>query len=229
MDKFDIKLCDIGSVLSRLEQCMSTTTAAGSICSDGTQQALTVAYEPVPLAVASARVKSVSGSQGFSIDSLNDLQLLDNVGADVPSTLRTIAETSSNTDTTVTASEGSTEPSLLVSADALHTGSANNGFGRPLDRAAYTVLPKVLESLQVQPCDITRIHDYTIGRGGFAEVYKVSLTNKGMNTSRVCAAKVNHDEACILYYNQQQVCMHILIHVCMPNTAATLLATNSLF
>jgi hypothetical protein len=209
----------------RLQQCLPTKTAA--ICSDSTQQAVSAASECAALAVASTSLKSINGSQGFSIDSLNDLQLLDDVVTDISNKLRTIVETSASTDTTATtASIGTAESSLLMSADSLNTASANNGFGRPLDRAAYTVLPKVLESLQVQPCDITRMHDYPIGRGGFAEVYKVNLTtssDKGTTTNRVCAAKVS--DACVYYY-QQRVYMHILVHVCMLSTAAMLLVSK---
>jgi hypothetical protein len=214
VDKFDIRLSDFGSVLSacmlRLEQCLPTNTAANG--SDSTQQVVTTASEPSAPAVALTNAMSDNSDQGLSIGSLNDLQLLDDVGADVSYTLRTIAETTAT-------------PASVGTADSLNTASANNGFGRPLDRAAYTVLPKVLETLQVQPCDITRIHDYPIGRGGFAEVYKVNLTtsDNGINTKRVCAAKVRH--ACV-YYHKQRVYIHILVHVCMLNTAAMLLVSK---
>eukprot|EP00953_Heterococcus_sp_UTEX-ZZ885_P002438 1823-Heterococcus_DN1.PRE.1 len=74
------------------------------------------------------------------------------------------------------------------SADSLNNQVGNStGYGRALDSTALTALPDALASLQVEPSDITKVHEHYIGRGGFAKVYKVNYNDHG--TSRICAAK----------------------------------------
>jgi hypothetical protein len=135
--------------------------------------------------------KSSSGSNKdiISVDSISDLQLLDD-DLDAAA-LQSIVNDSRDTETTVSmnGSNQSSNNNNTMSADSLDTSTNNNtGYGRALDSTAYDTLPDALADLQVNPSDITKVHEHYIGRGGFAKVYKVNYNHHG--TLRTCAAKV---------------------------------------
>jgi hypothetical protein len=129
---------------------------------------------------------STSSKGVISVDSISELQLLvDDVDAVV---MKTIVENSRDTDIT-TSMDSNQSSNNTMSADSLNASVGHStGYGRALDSTALTALPDALASLQVEPNDITKVHEHYIGCGGFAQVYKVNYNDHG--TNRICAAKV---------------------------------------
>jgi hypothetical protein len=174
--------------MSRVEQHMlkhSTTVDTNNqiAITNGTAPATTVTTL-AKRSTKSLKRSSYTANQGiFSVDSMSELQPIDDVDAAV---LQSIVDDSRDTDSTVTASmHESSQSASNMSADSLDTSTNNNtGYGRALDSIALDTLPNALADLQVNPADITKVHEHYIGRGAFAKVYKVNYSNK------ICAAKV---------------------------------------
>jgi hypothetical protein len=191
VDDVQVRLSVIGSFMSRVEQHMLKHSNQLAVA-DGTTSTASV----TTLTKRSIKSLKSSSSKGiFSIDSLTDLQPLDDVEAAV---LQSIVDDSRDTDSTVTMNESDQSSTNTMSADSLNNsgmGSSAIGYGRALDSTALTALPTALANLQVNPSDITKVHEHYIGRGGFAKVYKVNYNDHG--TNRICAAKVcNHVDIC---------------------------------
>jgi hypothetical protein len=175
VDDVQVKLSVIGSFMSRVEQHMLNNTH--------NKQAAAV----TTLAKCSFKSlkSSSSGSEDInSVHRISELELPDDAEAAV---IKAIVENSRDTDTT-TSMDSNQSSNVRMSADSLDCAVGNAGHGRALDRTALTALPNALASLQVNPSDITKVHEHYIGRGGFAKVYKVNYNDHG--TIRICAAKV---------------------------------------
>jgi hypothetical protein len=183
VDDVQVRLSVIGSFMSRVEQHM-LNNANNNINTNN--EAATVTSLVTRSSHKALTGDSTSSKGVISVDSVSELQLLDDdVDAIV---MKTIVENSRDTDMT-TSMDSNQSSNNTMSADSLNASVGNStGYGRALDSTALTALPDALASLQVEPSDITKVHEHYIGRGGFAKVYKVSYNDHG--TNRICAAKV---------------------------------------
>jgi hypothetical protein len=166
VDDVHVRLSVIGSFMSRVEQHMLNNTH------DKQAAAVTTLAK---CSFKSLKSSSRSSKVINSVHGMSELQLPDDAEAAV---IQAIVESSRDTDIT-TSMDSNQSSTNTVSADSLNSSAGNTGYGRALDSTALTALPSALSSLQVDPGDITKVHEHYIGRGGFAKVYKVNYNDHG--------------------------------------------------
>jgi hypothetical protein len=211
VDDVQVRLSVIGSFMSRVEQHMLNNVSNNN--TNNNNEAATVTSLVTRSSHKTLTSDSTSSKGVISVDSISELQLLDDdVDAVV---LKTIVENSRDTDIT-TSMDSNQLSNNTMSADSLNNQVGNStGYGRALDSQALTALPCTLASLQVEPNDITKVHEHYIGRGGFAKVYKVNYNDHG--TNRICAAKVLIVYLITLHSTTMLMCAHCAVSVVLSS------------